>query len=152
MKLMKSFVRALVLGLAATMLLGAAPGKAVKAEIAFSTGDLFGANATSRKCVKFGKAGYIYKVVCNCYTGTTDLTVLDADVSVFPVATATQQATPLGIATGCTSMIIINVDSTFISETGSVNYGELCIQATAIGGPAAVNCKFRGTAGEMGIP
>ncbi len=153
MKLARPLFRVLALGLAIAPLNAsaeAAPGSNVQAKVSFTTGDLFGSNATSRKCVKFAKAGVLDKVVCNCHTGTADLTVLDSDVSVFPTATATIQAVPLGIATGCTTSIIIDVGSSFISETP--NFAELCIQATAIGGPAAVECKFRGSARKHGTP
>ncbi len=153
MKLARRVLTALALVLAAITMTGAAaPGKVIKGDIAFTTFDLFAANATSIKCVKLGKAGVIHKVVCNCYTGTADITVMDNDESVFPVATATQQATPLGIATGCTtSSVIISVDSSFISETDPA-FGEICIQAVAVGAEAALNCRIRATAGSFGKP
>lgn len=141
---------ALALGLAAAALTGAAPGKAIKADISFATTDLSVADETSRKCVKVGKATYIDVVACNCHVGTTDITVLDNDVSVFPTATATTQATSLAAATGCTGLIVINVGQSVLSE--APNYGELCIQATAKGGEAAVNCRFRGAAMAAGKP
>ena len=152
MKLARRVLTALALVLAAITMTGAAaPGKVIKGDIAFTTFDLFAANATSIKCVKLGKAGVINKVTCNCYTGTADITVMDNDESVFPVATATQQATPLGIATGCTtSSVIISVDSSFISETAA--FGEICIQAVAVGDEAALNCRIRATAGSHGKP
>ncbi len=142
----------LAMGLAVVALIGAAPGKAIKADVSFATTDLSVADETSRKCVKVGKASYIDVVACNCHVGTADITILDNDVSVFPTAggTATAQATPLAFATGCTGMIVIDIRQSVISETP--NYGELCIQATAKGGEAAVNCRFRGSAKAAGNP
>ncbi|KKN67550.1 hypothetical protein LCGC14_0460050 [marine sediment metagenome] len=152
MKLTRRVLTAMALALAAITMVGAAaPGKVIKGDIAFTTLDLFAANATAIKCVKLGKAMFVHKVVCNCYTGTADLTVMDDDESVFPTATATQQATPLVIATGCTtSSVILTVDSSVISETAA--FGEICIQAVAVGGEAALNCRIRATAGSHGKP
>ena len=151
MKLARHIARALIFPLALGVLVAAAPGKAVKVDIPFTTGELFAANATAINCAKIGKAAHVSKVVCNCYLGTADLTVMDNDESVFPTATATQQATPLAVATGCTtSSVIITVDTPFISETDA--QGEICIQAVAVGGEAALNCKVRATALSAGKP
>lgn len=139
--------RFLSLALAAVALVGMGPGKVFNVPVSFTTADLPADAAMSLQCVKVVKAGRLGAVACNCHIGTVNLTILKLDLP----TTATIKAHHLAEVTGCTARTLIKVGHEFISDT-TPNRAEMCIQAVAVGGEAAVECEFRGKALPRGKP